>query len=91
MENRLRQDTQVDTKLACDFESVRTLRSGPSCARRDCSSLALWRRRDAHTRAFMAAADPGHKVVLVILGGVRHEEVFETRALLHFSQKQEFA
>jgi hypothetical protein len=39
----------------------------------------------------MAAADPGHEVVVVILGGVRHEQVFETRVLLHFSQKQEFA
>jgi hypothetical protein len=81
MENRLRRDTQVESKLASDFESL----ADPS-KRRFLRAAGLLiggliaRQARAH-QSLHGAADPGHKVVVVIIGGVRHAETFSPEGL----------
>ena len=81
MENRLRLDTQVDIKLANEFESVAdpSKRTFLRAAGLLIAGLVAPQGR-AH-QGLPGAADSGHKVVVVIIGGVRRAETFSPEGL----------
>jgi hypothetical protein len=81
MENRLRRDTQVESKHASDFESLAdpSKRTFLRAAGLLIGGLIAPQAR-AH-QSLHGAADPGHKVVVVIIGGVRQAETFSPEGL----------
>ena len=73
MENRLRLDTQVDTKLASDFELVADPSKRTFLRAAGLLIAGLMAPQGRARQSLHGAADPGgHKVVVVIPGGVRH-------------------
>jgi hypothetical protein len=83
MENRLRLDTQVDTKLASDFELVADPSKRTFLRAAGLLIAGLMAPQGRAHQNLHGAADPGHKVVVVIPGGVRHAESFSPEGLVN--------
>ena len=83
MENRLRLDTQVGSKLASDFESLADPSKRTFLRAAGLLIAGLMAPQARAHRSLHGAADPGHKVVVVILGGVRHTETFSPEGLVN--------
>jgi hypothetical protein len=83
MENRLRQDTQVDTKLASDFESVADPSKRTFLRAAGLLIAGLIAPQGRARQSLHGAADPGQKAVVVIPGGVRHAESFSPEGLVN--------
>jgi hypothetical protein len=83
MENRLRLDTQVDTKLASDFELVADPSKRTFLRAAGLLIAGLMAPQGRAHQNLHGAADPGHKVVVVIPGGVRHAETFSPEGLVN--------
>ena len=81
MENRLRPDTQVDTKLASDFESLVDPSKRTFLRAVGLLIAGLMTPQGRAHQSLHGAADTGHKVVVVIIGGVRHAETFSPEGL----------
>ncbi|MGD1157414.1 MAG: hypothetical protein ABSA41_16510 [Terriglobia bacterium] len=83
MENRLRLDTQVDTTLARDFELVADPSKRTFLRAAGLLIAGLMAPQGRAHQSFHGAADPGQKVVVVIVGGVRHAESFSPEGLVN--------
>jgi hypothetical protein len=83
MENRLRLDTQVDTKLAGDFEWLADPSKRTFLRTAGLLIAGLVAPQGRAHQSLPAASDPGHKVVVVIPGGVRHAESFSPEGLVN--------
>jgi len=81
MENRLRLDTQVDTKLASDFESVTDPSKRTFLRAAGLLIAGLMAPQGRARQSLHGAADPGQKAVVVIPGGVRRAETFSPEGL----------
>ncbi len=81
MENRLRPDTQVDTKLASDFESLADPSKRTFLRAAGLLIAGLMAPQGRAHQSLHGAADTGHKVVVVIIGGVRQAETFSPGGL----------
>ena len=83
MENRLRLDTRGDTKLASDFGSIADPSKRTFLRAAGLLIAGLMAPQGRAHQNLHGAADPGHKVVLVIIGGVRHAESFSPEGLVN--------
>ena len=83
MENRLRLDTQVETKLASDFGSIADPSKRTFLRAAGLLIAGLMAPQGRAQQNLHGAADPGHKVVVVIIGGVRHAESFSPEGLVN--------
>jgi hypothetical protein len=83
MENRLRQDTQVDTKLASDLELLADPSKRTFLRAAGLLVAGLVAPQVGARQSLPGAAGPGQKVVVVIPGGVRHAESFSPEGLVN--------
>jgi len=83
MENRLRLDTQVESKLASDFESLADPSKRTFLRAAGLLIAGLMAPQGRAHQSLHGAADPGQKVVVVIPGGVRHAETFSPEGLVN--------
>ncbi|MGD0458075.1 MAG: hypothetical protein ABSC21_10050 [Terriglobia bacterium] len=81
MENRLRLDTQVESKLASDFESLTDPSKRTFLRAAGLLIAGLMAPQGRAHQSLHGAADAGQKVVVVIPGGVRHAETFSPEGL----------
>ena len=81
MENRLRPDTQVESKLASDFESLADPSKRTFLRAAGLLIAGLMAPQARAHQSLHGAADTGHKVVVVIIGGVRQAETFSPEGL----------
>jgi hypothetical protein len=83
MEDRLRQDTQVDTKLASDLELLADPSKRTFLRAAGLLVAGLVAPQVGARQSLPGAAGPGQKVVVVIPGGVRHAESFSPEGLVN--------
>jgi hypothetical protein len=81
MENGLCLDSQADTKLASDFESIADPSKRTFLRAAGLLIAGLIAPQGRARQSLHGAADPGHKVVVVIIGGVRGAETFSPEGL----------
>ncbi len=83
MENRLRLDTQVDTKLASDLELLADPSKRTFLRAAGLLVAGLMAPQVGARQSLPGAVGPGQKVVVVIPGGVRHAESFSPEGLVN--------
>ncbi|MBZ5668710.1 MAG: hypothetical protein LAO04_03160 [Acidobacteriia bacterium] len=83
MENRLRLDTQVDTKLASDLELLADPSKRTFLRAAGLLVAGLVAPQVGARQSLPGAVGPGQKVVVVIPGGVRHAESFSPEGLVN--------
>lgn len=83
MEDRLRQDTQVDTKLASDLELLADPSKRTFLRAAGLLVAGLMAPQVGARQSLPGAAGSGQKVVVVIPGGVRHAESFSPEGLVN--------
>src|SRR5208337_4000657 len=83
MENRLRLDTQVESKLASDFELVVDPSKRMFLRAAGLLIAGLIAPHGGARQSLRGGADSGHKVVVVIFGGVRRAETFSPEGLVN--------
>jgi hypothetical protein len=83
MENRLRLETQVGTKLARDFEPLADPSKRTFLRAAGLLIAGLMAPQGRAHQSLHGAADRGHKVVVVIVGGVRRAETFSPEGLVN--------
>src|SRR5208337_453788 len=83
VENRLRLDTQADTKLASDFELAADPSKRTFLRAAGLLIAGLIAPHGGARQSLRGGADSGHKVVVVILGGVRRAETFSPEGLVN--------
>ncbi|MGB9487873.1 MAG: hypothetical protein WCD04_17405 [Terriglobia bacterium] len=83
MEKRLRRDTQVESKLASDFESLADPSKRTFLRAAGLLIAGLMAPQARAHQSLHGAADPGQKVVVVIPGGVRRAETFSPEGLVN--------
>ena len=81
MENRLRPGTQVGSKLASHFESLADPSKRTFLRAAGLLIAGLMAPQARARQSLHGAADTGHKVVVVIIGGVRQAETFSPEGL----------
>jgi hypothetical protein len=81
MEDRLRLRTQVESKLASDFESLADPSKRTFLRAAGLLIAGLMAPQGRAHQSLHGAADTAHKVVAVIIGGVRHAETFSPEGL----------
>jgi len=85
MEIEICPGAEIGSGLVAIPDCRRTSPSGPSCARRACWRPACWLPPGAAEETARIVAGSGHKVLLVIVGGVRHDESFSPDGLVNSS------
>jgi len=83
MENRLRLGPQAGTKLASDFESLADLSKRTFLRAAGLLIAGLITPQGRAHQTLRSTAGPGHKVVVVIFGGVRRAETFSQEGMVN--------